>query len=85
MTVKAKARLENAKARQGFCERDNTYSQSDESAQFPNGQADVDLGERNESEHETLQWMRVSEQSGALDFWKAPGEDLYTEGDGTPI
>jgi hypothetical protein len=29
--------------------------------------------------------MRLAEQSGALDFWKQEGEDVYTPSDGEPV
>jgi hypothetical protein len=28
--------------------------------------------------------LRLAEQSGAFDFWKDSGEDIYSEKDGTP-
>lgn len=29
--------------------------------------------------------MRLAESGGAFDFWKEPGEDVYSAGDGEPI
>ena len=31
------------------------------------------------------QLMRIVEQSGTLDFWDNPAEDLYSEEDGRPV
>ena len=33
----------------------------------------------------TLAMMRLAEQSGAFDFWREEGEDVYTPSDGEPI
>ncbi|MGH9751895.1 MAG: hypothetical protein ACREA2_03855 [Blastocatellia bacterium] len=30
-------------------------------------------------------WMRFAEQSGAFDFWKEEGENIYSIKDGEPI
>ena len=32
-----------------------------------------------------LEVMRLAEQSGAFDFWKEKGEDIYTPQDGEPV
>ena len=39
----------------------------------------------NPSEPTSEQRMRLLESSGALDFWSAPGEDIYSIDDGDPI
>ncbi len=33
----------------------------------------------------TWAWMRFIEQSGAFDFWKEPGENIYSLEDGEPV
>lgn len=33
----------------------------------------------------TLSLMRLAEQSGAFDFWKEEGEDIYSLEDGEPV
>ena len=33
----------------------------------------------------TLAMMRLAEQSGAFDFWREEGEDLYAPSDGEPL
>jgi len=33
----------------------------------------------------TLSLMRLAEQSGAFDFWKEEGENIYTLADGEPV
>lgn len=33
----------------------------------------------------TLSLMRLAEQSGAFDFWKEEGEDIYSVEDGEPV
>jgi len=33
----------------------------------------------------TLTVMRLAEQSGAFDFWKQEGEDIYSAEDGEPV
>jgi hypothetical protein len=38
-----------------------------------------------EDDVSTLSLMRLAEQSGAFDFWKEEGEDIYTAEDGEPI
>jgi hypothetical protein len=43
--------------------------------------ADVDL-QTSEDDLPTLGWMRLIEQSGAFDFWKEAGEDIYSLEDG---
>jgi hypothetical protein len=35
------------------------------------------------SEPTQVQWMKLSE--APLDFWNAPGEEIYTESDGEPV
>ena len=39
----------------------------------------------NPSEPTSEQRMRLLESSGALDFWSAPEEDIYSIDDGDPI
>jgi len=29
--------------------------------------------------------MRLAEESGAFDFWREPGEEIYTAQDGEPV
>ena len=33
----------------------------------------------------TMELMRLAESSGAFDFWKEAGEDIYTDRDGEPV
>ena len=33
----------------------------------------------------TAAMMRLAEQGGAFDFWRAEGEDIYTAEDGEPV
>jgi hypothetical protein len=33
----------------------------------------------------TFAMMRLAEQGGAFDFWKEPGEDVYSSTDGEPV
>jgi hypothetical protein len=33
----------------------------------------------------TLDMMRLADQGGAFNFWKDPGEDIYSLKDGEPI
>lgn len=44
----------------------------------------VDL-QMEEDDLPTQSIMRLAEQGGAFDFWKEPGEDIYTLEDGEPI
>ena len=39
----------------------------------------------NEDEMPTQDIMRLAEQSGAFDFWKQKGEDIYSAEDGEPV
>jgi hypothetical protein len=85
MTVKANC--VHAKARHGFQERDNSYSQADETGSpSSTGQDQPDNLQASESAiDDTTLWMRIAERTGSLDFWLSPDEDVYTEDDGTPI
>ena len=38
-----------------------------------------------EDDVSTLSLMRFAEQSGAFDFWKEEGENIYTLEDGEPV
>lgn len=38
-----------------------------------------------EDDMPTLGIMRLAEQSGAFDFWKEEGEDIYSAEDGEPV
>lgn len=38
-----------------------------------------------EDDVSTLSLMRLVEQSGAFDFWKEEGENIYTLEDGEPV
>jgi hypothetical protein len=38
-----------------------------------------------DDESSTPNIMRLAETGGAFDFWKAPGEDVYSVQDGEPI
>jgi hypothetical protein len=40
--------------------------------------------QRDEEDVPTLGIMRLMEQGGAFDFWKEPGEDVYSAEDGEP-
>ena len=39
----------------------------------------------NEDDVPAWGWMRSLEQSGTFDFWKEPGEDIYSLEDGEPV
>ena len=41
--------------------------------------------QRQEDDVPTWDIMRLSEQSGAFDFWKDEGEDIYSSEDGEPV
>lgn len=38
-----------------------------------------------ENDLPTRELMRSTEQSGAFDFWKDEGEQIYTDQDGEPV
>ena len=41
--------------------------------------------QRQEDDVPTWDIMRLAEQSGAFDFWKDEGEDIYSSEDGEPV
>ena len=41
--------------------------------------------QRQEDDVPTLGLMRLIDQSGALDFWREAGEDIYSAEDGEPV
>ncbi len=41
--------------------------------------------QRQEDAVPTWDIMRLAEQSGAFDFWKEEGEDIYSSEDGEPV
>ena len=41
--------------------------------------------QRQEDDVTTEDIMRLSEQSGAFDFWNEEGEDIYSSKDGEPV
>ena len=41
--------------------------------------------ERQEDDASTWRIMHLAEQSGAFDFWKEEGEDIYAYEDGEPV
>ena len=41
--------------------------------------------QRQEDDVTTEDLMRLSEESGAFDFWKDEGEDIYSSKDGEPV
>ena len=41
--------------------------------------------QRQEDDVTTENIMRLSEQSGAFDFWQEAGEDIYSSKDGEPV
>lgn len=46
--------------------------------------AEVELS-LDEDDLPTAEFMRLAEQGGSFDFWKEPGEDIYTMLDGEPV
>ena len=45
---------------------------------------EIDL-QLHEDDVSTLSLMKLAEQSGAFDFWKEEGEDIYSVEDGEPV
>ena len=84
MTIKAKCG-EAKTIRHGFHEGDNSYSQADETTPPSSTCQDQAGDQESDPSDDTILWMRLAERSGSLDFWTSPGEDVYTEDDGTPI
>ena len=41
--------------------------------------------QRQEDDVTTEDLMRLSEESGAFDFWQEEGEDIYSSKDGEPV